>query len=130
MRTFATENMEEVKGSRQTFEKLSVNGICLLDMFEEEIKRNPQYFSEYKTILTYMNFVANGDTLPEPKFRIIKGGEGRVKEYEFKSKHLRVYACSQTGGKVIVMGGYKTDQKSDIRQLHGLVKEFIDFRQK
>ena len=35
MRTFATEIFDIVKG-RQVFEKLLVNGICLIDEFEKE----------------------------------------------------------------------------------------------
>jgi len=129
MRTFATENMEEVKGSRQTFEKLYVDGICLLTNFEEEIKSIPQYYSEFTTIIAYMNCVADGQTLPKTKFRVIEGGNEKVKQYEFKSKNLRVYACSQKGGKIVIMGGYKTTQKKDIHKLHELVKEYVSFRE-
>lgn len=130
MRIFATENMEEVKGTLQTFEKLCVNGVCLFNGFEEEVKNNPQYYSELKTIVAYMNFVANGDSLPNTIFREIKGGNTTIKQYEFKSKHLRVYACAQKGGKIVIMGGYKTTQPKDILKLNELVKEFITFRKR
>ena len=104
MRTFATQIIEAVKG-KQIFEKLIVNGLCLLDEFEEEIKVNPQYTSEFKTILSYMDFVANGASLPNTKFREIKGDHIKIKRYEFKSKHLRIYAFNQSGGKIVVIGG-------------------------
>ena len=124
MRIFATEIIESVKGW-QVFEKLLVDGVCLLDDFEKEIKGNPQYISEYRTICSYKDFVANGKSLPQTKFREIKGGKLSVKRYEIKSKHLRVYAFSQPGGKIVVLGGYKNNQEADIRHFNYLVKEYI-----
>lgn len=121
---FATEIIESVKGW-QVFEKLLVDGVCLLDDFENEIKGNPQYVSEFRTICSYMDFVANGRSLPQTKFREIKGGKFSVKRYEIKSKHLRVYAFSQPGGKIVVLGGYKKNQEADIRHFNSLVKEYI-----
>lgn len=127
MRTFATEELEEVKGGIQKFEKLVVQGVCLLNDFEAEISSNPQYLSEYRTILSYMDYIANGKTLPKTKFRKIKGEKTKINEYEFKSKQLRVYACSISGGKLVVMGGYKKTQKNDINKFHGLVREYENY---
>lgn len=72
-----------------------------------------------------MDFIANGKSLPNTKFREIKGGKLSVKRYEIKSKHLRVYAFSQPGGKLMVLGGYKNNQEADIRQFNSIVKEHI-----
>lgn len=124
MRTFATETIKAIQG-KQTFEKLTIDGVCLLDEFEAEIKSNPQFQSEYKTILAYMNFAAEGTTLPQKKFREIKGGNIKTKRYEFKSKHLRIYAFHNPNGKIVVLGGYKPTQDKDIKQLNAIVKEYI-----
>lgn len=124
MRIFATQNIESVKGW-QVFEKLLVDEVCLLDEFEKELKENSLYESEFKTIMAYMNFIANGKSLPNTKFREIKGGKLSVKRYEIKSKHLRVYAFRQPGGKIVVLGGYKNNQEADIRQFNSIVKEYI-----
>ncbi len=123
MRIFATEIIDSIKG-KQVFEKLLVDGICLLDEFEKAIKDNPQYTSELKTLFAYMDFVANGISLPQTKFREIKGDKINTKRYELKSKHLRVYLLNQPGGKMVVMGGYKNTQETDIRQFNSIVKEF------
>jgi len=123
MRIFATEIIETIKG-KQVFEKLLVDGICLLDEFEKAIKDNPQSTSELKTLFAYMDFVANGISLPQTKFREIKGDKINTKRYELKSKHLRVYLFNQPGGKMVVMGGYKNTQEADIRQFNSIVKEF------
>ena len=125
MRIFAKQIMEEVSGKQQTFEKLSIDGTCLLDLFEIEIKPNKQLYSEYKTILAYMSLMANGLSLPQAKFREIKGGNLPRKQYEFKSKHLRIYALDNNQGKLIILGGYKTSQEKDIKQLNIIAKEYI-----
>ena len=124
MRIFATEIMEEVKG-KQTFEKLVIDGTCFLDEFTKEIEQNPQHYSEYKTIVAYMDFVANGKSLPATKFREIKGGKVNAKRYEFKSKNLRIYAFNKPNGKIVVLGGYKKTQEKDIAHLNSIVKEYL-----
>ena len=127
MRKFATVEMKEVKGSMQTFEKLYVDTVCFIDEFEKEIKDNPQHSSEYKTILSYMNFFANGQMLPETKFRVLKGGKGDIKRFEFKSKNLRIYAIANSGGKLVIMGGFKKNQKRDINKLNEIAKDYINY---
>lgn len=124
MHTFVTEIIEAIHG-KQIFEKLSVDGICFIDEFEAEIKSDTQLYSEYSTIFAYMNFVAEGKSLPKTKFREIKGGNINTKRYEFKSKHLRIYAFHKPNGKVVVLGGYKQTQDNDIKKLNAIVKEYI-----
>ena len=72
-----------------------------------------------------MDLYANGSSLPNTKFREIKGSNSAVKRYEFKSKHLRVYVFNIPGGKMVVMGGYKNTQAADIRTFHSIVDEYL-----
>ncbi|MBP8944806.1 MAG: hypothetical protein KBG25_02705 [Paludibacteraceae bacterium] len=129
MRKFATKIFETVKG-KQVFEKLLVDDICLIDEFENEIRQKKQYISELTTIFSYMDLLANGSSLPNTKFREIKGIKSAVKRYEFKSKHLRVYAFNIPGGKMVVMGGYKNTQEADIRSFHSIVDEYLSLNNK
>jgi len=129
MRIFVTETIDAIHG-QQTFEKLFVDGVCHLDEFEAEIKSNAQLYSEYKTIFAYMDFVANGKTLPKTKFREIKGENIQTKRYEFKSKHLRIYVFNKPNGKIVVLAGYKLTQDKDIKHLNAIVKEYIISQQK
>jgi len=128
MRKFATEIFEAVKG-KQTFEKLVVDDICLIDEFENKIRQNKQYISELRTIFSHMDLLANGSSLPKTQFREIKGSKSAVKRYEFKSKHLRVYVFNIPGGKMVVMGGYKNTQETDIRSFHSIVDEYLSGKQ-
>ncbi len=117
--------MKEIEGKQQTFEKLWIDDVCLLDKFEKEISINRQFLSEYKTIISYMNFVARGYTLSDSKFREIKGNSPFLKQYEFKSKHLRIYAIKNDNGKIIVFGGYKKIQQTDIKRLNKIAAEYV-----
>lgn len=77
-----------------------------------------QYLSQQKTILTYMTYLAQGNTLSQNKFRDITPDSEAV--CEFKSKHLRVYAIKKQNGRVIIWGGLKSTQKKDFKQFRSL----------
>jgi hypothetical protein len=128
MPNFAFLKIEAIRCSKINFRKLSRNGVCLLDEFEKEIKDNPQYTSEFKTLLAYIELYSSGLVLPERKFREIKSA--KYKQYEFKSKNLRIYAVSGEGSKIIVTGGYKKNQKKDINQLKSISKELNQYYEK
>ncbi|MEO6830639.1 MAG: hypothetical protein ABI378_00410, partial [Chitinophagaceae bacterium] len=70
--------------------------------------------------------VANLYSLPETKFKDITPKGETIREYEFKSKHLRVYAVQKPGGKVVVLGGFKTTQKSDIATMKRIKSMIAD----
>ena len=123
MSKFALKEIELIKG-KQTFNKLLVDDIAPFDRFTEELEE--QYESELASIFYRMEAVANLQSLPKDKFRELKGGKGEVKEYEFKSKHLRVYAIHQKDGKIVVMGGYKNSQDKDIITFRALKKQYVE----
>jgi hypothetical protein len=88
MSTFAFERIEAVVGKQQ-FDKLVVDGHAPFDEFEENIEE--QYKSEMMRIYACMNDVANLKTVPKEKFHFYDNKKGGYREFEFKSKHLRVY---------------------------------------
>ena len=124
MSTFAVEIIEAIKG-KQTFYKLLVDGKAPIDEFEAGLVG--QYETELESIYFYMEAVANLRPLPKTKFRELKGVKGNNKEYEFKTKHLRVYAIKHPdSGKVIVMGGYKNTQDKDINSFRALKQNYLN----
>ena len=110
MNTFALEKLEGVEG-KQRFDKLVVDGVAPFDVFEQNVAAT--YSSELIGIYAVMNDVANLKSVPYNKFHPYSDGTDGLREYEFKSKHLRVYAVEQVGGKIIVIGGTKATQKKD-----------------
>lgn len=127
MHTFAVQKIETING-KQEFNMLIVDGKSLLEEFEESLE--DIYENEMNSIYLYMEEVANCTSLPKSKFREINCGKGNIKEYEFKSKHLRVYAIKQFGGKLVVMCGYKNSQKKDISKFRELKKEYLKISKK
>lgn len=125
MAQFSLKLIETIRG-RQAFYKLKLDtGRCPLDEFCEKIEKT-SFASELKTIFTYMDLIANNNTLPHTKFKDLTPKKDKYKEYEFKSKHLRIYVFHDAkSGKVVVCGGMKTEQKSDIKYFRNLKKQYF-----
>lgn len=122
MSKFTLRNIDAVQGA-QTFEKLLVNGVAPLDVFEEELEAKER--NSLSKIYLYMNEVANNRTLPNTKFKDVTPEKETVKEYEFKDGNLRVYGISKFGGKIIILGGYKNRQKKDYRKFRSLKEQYL-----
>ncbi len=122
MSKFALRNIEAVQGN-QTFEKLVVDGVAPFDTFENELET--KYKRSLEKIYFYMNEVANNRSLPNTKFKDVTPEKESVKEYEFKDGDLRVYGISKFGGKIIILGGYKNQQKKDYRRFRSLKEQYL-----
>lgn len=123
MPNFTLKQIEAIRG-KQEFYQLVIDGKGQLDIFESILEA--KYKSEFKSLLVYMEFIANNCTLPNTKFREITPTKEKVKEYEFKSKHLRIYAIQKMNGKIIILGGYKNAQKKDIKRFRALKKQYLN----
>ena len=77
-----------------------------------------------------MNRVANMESVPETKFKDVTPKREKVKEYEFKYGDLRLYAIKIYEGKLVLLGGFKNQQKKDFGRFRSLKKQFIDSIQK
>lgn len=125
MPKFKIKRIKQVKG-RNTYYKLYKKGTCEFDEFCEEMSKSDKYESEVKQIYTLMDLAANQQSLPHTKFKDITPDKARLKEHEFKTSHLRVYAFQDKGtGKIIVCGGTKNSQESDIKHFRKLKEEYL-----
>lgn len=122
MPKFALEKIEAIKG-KQEFDKLIVDGKCPFDEFEEGLET--QYKSELKGIYNSMQSIADLRTLPRKKFHFYDGGENGVREFEFKSKNLRVYGITKPNGKIVITGGTKANQDKDSSIFRRLKNQYI-----
>lgn len=123
MDRYTLKRMEQVRG-KQVFDKLVVNGIAPFDVFIEELE--DIYQSEIRTMYKYMDVVANLGLLPSNKFHPYSSGKDGVREYEFKTKHLRVYSIEKPGGQIVIIGGTKVNQRKDQAEFRRLKKGYID----
>lgn len=125
MGKYSLSEIECIEGKQRIY-KLHIETSCMLDEFEKEIEHRGQYEDELSGIYSLMEDIANNKLLPKTKFRDISiNKKDKVKEYEFKSKHLRIYAIKNPQGKVIIMGGYKNSQKNDIKKFRSLKDQYV-----
>ena len=125
MPIFALQKIEAIKG-RQEFDKLIVDGKCPFDEFEESLEE--QYKAELAGIYHYMQDVADLKLVSEKKFHFYDKDKKQrrkdgIREFEFKSKHLRVYGITKPNGKIIITGGTKARQnveQGEFRRLKNL----------
>ena len=113
MPKFALRRIEAIKG-RQEFAKLVVDDRCPFDEFEASLEE--QFKAEMAGIYHYMQDVADLKTVPDKKYHFYDRNKKQrhkdgVREFEFKSKHLRVYGITRPNGKIIITGGTKARQK-------------------
>ena len=125
MHIFALEKIDAIKG-KQEFLKLKVDNKCLFDEFENSLES--RYKSELIGIYSCMQEVANLKSVPETKFHFYDNNKKRkdgIREFEFKSKHLRVYGITQPNGKIIITGGTKAKQKDDQNEFRRLKNLYL-----
>lgn len=119
---YTLERMEQIRG-KQVFDKLVVDGVAPFDTFIDKLEE--RYHSEVGTLYSYMDAVANLRSLPKTKFHPYSDGKDGVREYEFKTKHLRAYAIEQRGGKIIIIGGTKANQTKEQAEFRRLKNGYV-----
>jgi putative component of toxin-antitoxin plasmid stabilization module len=103
------------------------NNKCEYDEFEKQIQIESSYSSELVTIQARLHDIADGKLLPKEKFRNITPKKELVKEYEIKTRHLRVYLFhEEKTGRVIVCGGKKITQLKDMKHFRLIKKEYLN----
>jgi hypothetical protein len=125
MSKFVTKVVEKIK-AREAVEQLFINDIGQLDLLEQSLA-GTTYKGEFIGLIAFIQHFANGGE-PGNKLKYLKGGEGTT-EFEFRSKHLRIYAIQQPGKKIIIYGGFKkaADSSDNIAVFRSIKKEYIIF---
>lgn len=128
MKKFDLRKVESVR-AKQELDELVIDGVGQFELFENMLRSEyGRYISELRTMISYMEYVANGNSLAQDKFKDVTPEGELVKEYEFKSKHLRVYAIKKANDKIIILGGLKTTQKFDFQLFRSLKQPYLDTR--
>lgn len=124
MPRFATKTVREIK-AKEEVEQLFVDEIGQLDRLENEI-RGTTYVGEFASMLAKIQHFANGGN-PGSIVKYLKGHDGQT-EYEFRSKHLRIFAIQLPSKKLIIHGGIKkkADSSDNISIFRSLKKQYIN----
>jgi hypothetical protein len=125
MTVFELEHIDEINGIIH-FYKLKKNGNCFFDNFEYIINNEGTYMPELDRIQSIMQQVSDLKYPPSNKFKNITRKKDKIKSYEIRTRNLRVYLFKDTIGNIIVTGGKKTSQESDIRYFRNLMIEYLE----
>jgi hypothetical protein len=136
MPIFADKIIKAIKG-KQVFKQLVIlaEGVKIaeikleeekgeFDLYEERLE--DKYKSSFRTIMTYMNLVADNCSVPKEKFKNVTPEKETVQEYEFKAGDLRVFAIKIPNGQLVLLGGYKNQQKKDFVRFRALKKQYLE----
>jgi hypothetical protein len=123
MTKFVTKAVEQIK-AREVVEQLFVHGKGQLDALEEALV-GTTYKGEFIGLIAFIQHFANGGT-PGKKVKYLRDNEGCT-EFEFISKHLRIYAIQRPGKKIIIYGGFKkaADSSDNIATFRAIKKEYL-----
>ena len=114
MINFATKLISEIDGKIK-FYKLIKDGKCEFDEFYSQIQKTSNLNKELVNMQVVMQQISDMEMLPKTKFRNLTPSKETIKEYEIKTKNLRVYLFhDEYKGRIIVCGGKKTTQKKDL----------------
>lgn len=118
--------MVEAIKAREVVEQLCIYGVGQLDLLEEKIV-GTTYGGEFKSLISFIQHFANGGN-PGRKLKYLRGSDGTT-EFEFISKHLRIYAIQRPGRKLIIFGGLKkaADSSDNIGVFRTIKKEYLFF---
>ncbi|RKR84838.1 hypothetical protein BDD43_5091 [Mucilaginibacter gracilis] len=125
MSKFALKEYNNVTGKIKFF-KLIEDTVCYWDDFCREIQKEANFEDQLITIISRMNDVANLRRLPKEKFRDITPDKEVIKEYEIKTKDLRVYLIKDDVGNIVLIGGKKSSQVSDIKSFRALKRSYFN----
>ncbi len=123
MSKFALEKIDEIRG-RQVFFQLLIDGVGQFSQYQEELEE--VYQKELFTLISYMDMLANLQRVSPGVMKDITPDKQQIREYEFRSDHLRVYAIKTKLGKIIVLGGYKNNQSKDLSRFRSIKKRYLD----
>jgi hypothetical protein len=101
----------------------------VLDLYEQQLQK--KYKKDLIMIYAYMERVANNCHVDGRKYHILERPDNDPHvDFEFKHGDLRVYGIKSQEGKIIVLGGYKNEQETNIKKLRSLKKQFLESQTK
>lgn len=132
---FSVQPIEQVGGKR-LFYKLFKQGNCQFDNFIVQLAAEGAYTHDLDTLFNTLDQLAKLRPLRGNKHHPLgesythqaHGVAIRVREWEIKTKQLRLYYIHlPPTDDVVIFFGKKNTQAADISQFQGLVKQYLDF---
>jgi len=125
MNKYYIKEIQEVSGVNKIY-KLLINGKCEFDEFINKIRSEGTYTNELDQIQAHLEDIGNNNPIPHNKFKELqRDTKDNVKDFELRTNHLRVYIIREKQrDKLIILAGKKTTQKTDIKRLRKIKKDY------
>ncbi len=125
MSKYYLKEIQEVSGVNKIY-KLMINGKCEFDEFISKINSEGTYTNELDQIQAHLEDLGNNNPIPHNKFKELqRDKKDNVKDFELRTNHLRVYIIRERQrDKLIILAGKKTTQKTDIKRLRKIKKDY------
>lgn len=106
--------------------ELCKDGKSLFQVFVDEIEEGSNFCNDLAGAIRNLELAADLVRLPKGKFRIIVGITSlSCKLYEAKCGSVRIYHFEEKStGRIIVIGGFKTQQDKDINRVIKIIKQY------
>ena len=129
MRKFVSKLIQDVSIHVSIY-YLEINGKNLFEEFFEQNCSKKEYRNQFGQIQNILMTLGLNETekLPPTKFKVLKRNKSdTIVDYEIKTKDFRIYLFrDDNSSKVIVLGGFKKNQKKDIEKLRRIKKQYFN----
>lgn len=130
MPTFALKQIRDIgKNGLFDFHELVVDGVRPLKEFYDSVKHDPKLYDEIWGIYENFDLHARGAHLPYSEAHQLEDSDQGGVEWEFKSKHIRVFCFKASQGKIIVMAEFKEpkrkNQENQLRRFRNLKRDYL-----
>ncbi len=105
-----------------TFYKMLFDDKCLFDEFVNAVNSVNTDKGHFVSLVKWLDCYSPNLYMPKTKIRHIEDA-GRKDIFEFKKGNLRIYAILQKPNVFVILGGYKNNQKNDIKHIKKLMSE-------
>ena len=128
MPKFTFERIKAIGIGQYKVLQLDIDGVKQFDKFIKELK-GTDYEEEYQIFLGWLEHYTQTGEIGFNKLKELKKNKkDPIKEFEFRTTNLRMYAVQGDTGKIIILCGYKKDQVRDLSSFRSLKKRI--FQQK
>lgn len=125
MEEFTVVELEDINNPNYEYFIVLKNGNNLYEEFVDSITQKKDKEGLYKISSTMDFYGLPNINFTDEKFRHIEGNKNdRDDVFEFKGNNIRIYAIKTENRFFILMGGFKKNQKKDIKKVFNLFNNF------
>ena len=125
MPKFTFEKIRAITAGQHKILQLQIDGKRQFDSFETELK-GTDYEIEYAQLTSWLDYYCKTGIIANGRLKELqRNKKDPIKEFEFRTTNLRFYAIQGVTGKIIILCGYKKNQKEELKKFRALKKQIF-----